>query len=463
MDDPERLNTLLDLTQDKIVIVDESGNYRYVNAAAEHLLGYTPGELEDTNTFEYIHPEDSPRVRDIFEALVASDEERSETVQYRHRARDGSWVWLESRLVNRTCTELDGYVVSSRDITDRKTAERDRRETANRLRELAANTNDVLWMVDADWKELLFINDTVEEIYGIPPAVLDDDPQSFLEAIHPEDREDVKEKMNNLSAGHSLEAEYRVNPARNYQRWVWAQAEPVYENGEVVRIVGFSRDITDRLRRERQLRVIDNLLRHNLRNDMNVILGHAETVRNFGPSEVRDHMVTILETGRSLLATTEKQRDIVEMTSDLDDSEAVDIAELLAEVISDIQSRYPKTTIETSVPNRAEVVARPEIRRALYELLENAAKHADTTPEISIDVHETDDSVEIEVVDNAPTIPKNEFVPLNGSIEESNVFHGTGLGLWLVYWVVDLSDGTLEFDCEGDRKNRISISLPKAV
>ncbi|TKX82640.1 PAS domain S-box protein, partial [Halorubrum sp. SS5] len=72
------------------------------------------------------------------------------------------------------------------------------------------------------------------------------DPATFLDAIHPEDRRAVKEAMERLSAGESVDMEYRVNAAENYKRWVWVQGEPIVEDGEVVRITGFTKDVTDR-------------------------------------------------------------------------------------------------------------------------------------------------------------------------------------------------------------------------
>ncbi|MFW5964566.1 MAG: PAS domain S-box protein, partial [Natronomonas sp.] len=100
MDDPEKLNALLDHAQDKIVIVDEDGVYRYVNAAVERLLGYSPEALVGTDTFGYMHPDDRERVQETFERLVEGKTDNVETIEYRHRTEDGSWVWLESRVEN---------------------------------------------------------------------------------------------------------------------------------------------------------------------------------------------------------------------------------------------------------------------------------------------------------------------------------------------------------------------------
>ncbi|TKX82604.1 histidine kinase, partial [Halorubrum sp. SS5] len=75
--------------------------------------------------------------------------------------------------------------------------------------------------------------------------------------------------------------------------------------GEVVRITGFTKDVTDRRRRERQLVVMDNLLRHNLRNDLNIVLGTAEELEDEVPGSA-EHTAVIRRVGESLLDTAQK-------------------------------------------------------------------------------------------------------------------------------------------------------------
>ena len=463
MDDPAKLRALLDHAQDKLVVVDDEGTYRYANDAVERILGYSPAEIVGENAFELMHPDDREAVRDLFETLVAREEETTDSVEYRHRTADGDWVWLESRMSSAVAADLGGYVVSSRDVTDRKRAEERERETATRLRQIAANAEDVLWMFTGDWGELLFGNEAYEEIYGQQLDAVRENPTSFLETIHPDDRDRVRENMARNAAGEPTDMEYRVNADRDYRRWVWVKAQPIVEDGEVTRIVGFSRDITDRRRRERQLRVMDNLLRHNLRNDMNVVLGHAELTRERGGPEVADSMDVIVETGEALLETAAKEREIIDVLVGIDDRARLDVVELLEETVASFRSSYPAASVTLLGPNAVEAVALPELRRALEELMENAAEHAAVDPEIEIEVRPFDDHVEVEVRDNAPAIPGNEFEPLVGDGESSELYHGTGLGLWLVYWVVDLSDGDIEFQCPGDGGNVVTISLPRSV
>ena len=460
MIDEAALGVLADHSQDKIAVLDENGTFRYANAAVEDILGYDPEELVGESAFEYIHPDDRPEVQSVFTEMTESEASIERTTTYRFRASDGSWVWMESRMSTVTDSELDGYVVSSRDVTARIEAERKHRETAAQLEELTAVSGDVLWMFTRDWSELLFINQAYEDVHGRPVAELEADPTTFLDTIHPDDIDAVERAMTSLSAGREVDIEYRVNPEQDYEVRVWVRGQPIREDGEVVRLTGFTRDITQRHRRERQLYVMDNLLRHNLRNDMNVILGAAEMIEEAAP-EVADRAEVIRQTGSDLLASAEKERDVIDflvsdaMPTQIDLVEAVDVA------VATITERFPAATINRTLPDSATASAVENLGTVIVELIENAIRHSDSDhPTVSITVEERAGTTELVVVDECPPFPDNEVNVLTGQQEMSNVYHSTGLGLWLVYWSVELSDGDIAVDRLQTGGNRICITLP---
>ena len=119
--------------------------------------------------------------------------------------------------------------------------------------ELAEHADAVLWMFTADWSELLFVNSAYERIFGRPTDELEARPGAFLEAIHLEDRDRVRAAMERLSAGEGVDLEYRVNEAEGYGRQVWVEGRPIEAEGEVVRVAGIARDVTERRRRQEEL------------------------------------------------------------------------------------------------------------------------------------------------------------------------------------------------------------------
>ncbi|WP_048078305.1 PAS domain-containing protein, partial [Halorubrum sp. AJ67] len=392
------------------------------------ILGFTPEELIGENAFEYIHRDDREAVEEAFREAVTGEEFTEITVEYRHRTADGSWVWLESRMSNLTDDALDGYVVSSRDISDRVRAEREREETAAHLSEISAVSSDVLWMFNADWSELLFVNPSYEEIYGTSVAELRGDPGAFLDAIHPDDIPAVEEAMERLSDGNPVDIEYRVNPGEDYHRWVWVQGEPITVDGDVVRITGFTKDVTDRRRRERQLVVMDNLLRHNLRNDLNVMLGTVETLESEVP-ESTEHTAVIRHVGEQLLATAEKEREIIELITDHRDGEPIALDEVVEECVERVGERFPAASIGIASLDPVVVDGRAELRSAVTELLENAVRHAaDDAPAVTVGLRYAPDGAEIVVSDDHAPIPAVEANVLTGDHDMTDVYHSSGLG-----------------------------------
>lgn len=137
---------------------------------------------------------------------------------------------------------------------EQRRAQAEALETEQRLQTIAENANDILWTFTPNWDDVLFVNSPYEEIWGRSIEELRAEPTSFLKGIHPDDRPRVEDAMDKLTAGESVDLEYRVNEAEDYQRWVWVQGAPVEtEGGEVEKVVGFARDITARKTREEEL------------------------------------------------------------------------------------------------------------------------------------------------------------------------------------------------------------------
>ncbi len=455
---------LLEYTQDKVAVVDEQEQFVYCNAATERILGFDSETLVGEDAFGFVHPDDVDGVRTLFRDVIETDEPRTVTATYRYRTADGSYVHFESRFSNVTDEAIGGYVVSSRDVTDRVAAERSRDETESRLAELSRSVCDVLWMFDADWTETLFVNPAYENVYGGDVDRLREDPTTFVENVHPADRESVRAAMDRLSAGEAVDIEYRVGNGDSYDTWVWVQGQPIVEDGEVVRVVGFTRDVTDRRRRERQLAVMDNLLRHNLRNDVNVILGNADLIASEADEPNTERAEIIRQVGEELVETAAKQRQIIDMLTEGDRlPETVDVVTLVEDAVERIGDRYPDAEVRLDCPATATARCLPEIQQAVVELFDNAIRHAETaTPTVRVAVRAVDDRVELRIDDECPPIDEEEYRVLTGDREMTGVYHTTGLGLWLVHWVVDLSEGVVVFERRDDG-NRVTVSVPRSV
>ena len=123
----------------------------------------------------------------------------------------------------------------------------------HRVQELAESTTDCLWMFTRDWDELLFVSG-YETVWNRPTDALEQNPEDFLDSIDPGDRDFVERELDRLSGGDSIDIEFKIHRGEAQPGWVWVKGQPVFdEAGNVVRVVGFTRDITERKEREREM------------------------------------------------------------------------------------------------------------------------------------------------------------------------------------------------------------------
>jgi diguanylate cyclase (GGDEF)-like protein/PAS domain S-box-containing protein len=126
----ERFRALIQNSSDILMLLDVDGTIRYESPSIERILGYRPEELVGKNAFDYVHPED---LREVLEAFVEglANSELQPSAEYRFRHKDGSWCYLESVGSNLLDdTKVGGFVLNSRNITERKALEGELRHRA---------------------------------------------------------------------------------------------------------------------------------------------------------------------------------------------------------------------------------------------------------------------------------------------------------------------------------------------
>ncbi|WP_136687032.1 sensor histidine kinase [Halorhabdus amylolytica] len=203
------------------------------------------------------------------------------------------------------------------------------------------------------------------------------------------------------------------------------------------------------LARERQkLAVLNRIVRHNLRNDAQVLLGNSEALASeLGDDRLGSMAQTIAGKATSLASMNEKLGDFqAAIDHDPDDERAVDLRETVDAVVTDVSATYPEATIETDLAEAVAVRADDKLADALRETVENAVVHGDGT--VLVSAIQTDGHVEISVSDDGPGIPEHELAPLAEGAEITQLEHGTGVGLWVVRTIVDAYAGTVAFDTE---------------
>lgn len=217
-------------------------------------------------------------------------------------------------------------------------------------------------------------------------------------------------------------------------------------------------DITEERRRQQRIQVLNRVLRHNLRNDLNVASGYVEMLTDEGvsPETYTPEIQAILN---ELVEMGGKARSIEEMlATDVIVETPRSLSRIVEESIDRVRGGRDSVPIRTDIPEDLTVSINPHIlRRVLEELLENAVEHTDGA-DVEVRVSDDADGLTLVVSDTGPGIAEYELDVFQNE-HETALEHGSGLGLWIVKWGVDRFGGTLSFETD-DAGTRVSISIP---
>ncbi|OGA66047.1 MAG: diguanylate cyclase [Betaproteobacteria bacterium RIFCSPLOWO2_12_FULL_67_28] len=134
------------------------------------------------------------------------------------------------------------------------------RESEKRFRQMAENIRDVFFLVDADSHRILYISPAYAEIWGRSCESAYANPESWTEAIHPDDRASIYEKYKQGMSAGTFEFEYRIVRPDGSMRWIEARGFPVRDAaGRMVRIASVAEDITERKEAENKIRRLNRV------------------------------------------------------------------------------------------------------------------------------------------------------------------------------------------------------------
>jgi diguanylate cyclase (GGDEF)-like protein/PAS domain S-box-containing protein len=148
----------------------------------------------------------------------------------------------------------DGAVVMHQDVTAKRQTAESLRISEWRFRQMADNIRDVFFLRESDGNRMLYVSPAYEEIWGRSCESLYADPESWSDAIHPDDRASINEKNQQGMLTGKFEFEYRIVRPDGAIRWIEAKGFPVRDDGgKVMRIAGVAEDITERKQAEKEL------------------------------------------------------------------------------------------------------------------------------------------------------------------------------------------------------------------
>lgn len=239
----KRMQLLLENASEVITIYEEDETIRYISPSVETILGYGQKEMIGKSDIEKVHPDH----REIFNSLFRKMNEHPDekvTVQFEYKTKDGHHIWIESTGTNcMSNPAIHGYILNSRDITERRRAELEQR-MRSKMQALSENSPDLITRLEAD--SISYINPVIEAYTG-------KNPSSFLNKnVNEVDLDkaildkwlSIVEEVNASNEKVATEMDF---PSEMGQRVMQVNAIPEFdESNQLESVLVVSHDITER-------------------------------------------------------------------------------------------------------------------------------------------------------------------------------------------------------------------------
>jgi PAS domain S-box-containing protein len=435
---------------DGITIHDpDTGEILDANETYLNIFGYDDVEtlrdlgIEGLSVTEEGYTEE--RARALINDVAVSEEPR--TVEWQIETADSEQRWFESTVAPAKIAGEERILAIQRDVTERKRRQREFEEIFNGVR-------DAISVHDPDTVKILDVNDAYLDMFGFETTeeVRERGVSgiSATEKGYTEQRgREIHQRVVKRGQPESLEWQSELRSGERI--WLGVKVAPAVIGGEQ-RTIAVHRDITERKRREQRLTVFNRVLRHNLRNQLDVIRSYAEELATHTRDE---HVDRIIEATDELADIGRSAREIDQVISKTKTPTELDIAELLRETIAEMDSDRSDVTVTTELPDTARLRT---YQRSLILAVENALENAVENAASAVTVGITDSTHQCTIIisDDGPGIPEEILTPLEVG-RETPLQHGKGLGLWQLRWCVAILNGDLSFETGDGTTIRIAV------
>jgi PAS domain S-box-containing protein len=481
-----------------MALVSLEGPFLKVNQRLTEILGYSEAELLALDFQTITYPDDlEPDLRQA-ERLVAG-EIPTYTVEKRYFRKDGGIVWtlLSVSVVRDTSGKALYYVSQIQDITERKQAENDLRESEERFRAVSEMSSDYAFMMtvqpDGNLKRV-WITDAFEGVTGFTPQ--ESEARGGWAALaHPEDLPRIITSLKQLlNRECTLETEYRIITKSGQIKFMWGISRSVFDpdTGKISRIYGVAKDITEQKRLESLSREQEKLqvalqkeqelsnlktkmmsrISHEFRTPLSIInlssdllaiyfdrLSPEKRGQHFGRIKLSTQRIIQMLDDISMIIRSQVSSTSVEIS-------IFDLKKACQEIIEQISSLdLQNHRLVLKVDEKPLIVEadRKKIEIILLNLLDNALKYsrAGTTVEIAVAVEEN--AIIAQIRDEGIGIVDGDrqriFEPFfrGSNFDETG---GLGLGLTIVKHEVDLCEGEINVESAPGEGTTFTVILP---
>ena len=482
------LGAIVESSDDAILAKTLDGIITRWNKGAEKLYGYTESEAIGQHISILAPPARYDELPEILCRLARGEAlNHYETVRRRKDGRE-----IQVSLTISPIRDLAGQIIGAssvgRDVTEQKRIERELRESEERFRQLTENIGEVFWLADADRHSIIYASPAYETIWGRSCERLYAESDTWLNALHPEDRSRMLEaRKTRTEVAHELE--YRIVRPDGTVRWIRDRAFPVHDAaGRLIRVAGVAEDVTERrqlamqLHQSQRMDAIGQLaagVAHDFNNLLTVISGHSELLAMVSPSDERwKESIAEIQRATELGSTSIRQlltfscQQILEPKI-LDLNAVVSEAEKMLRRIIGEDVRLATVLQPRLSPVRADL---GQLKQVILNLAVNARDAMPQGGSLTLETREVDldepDAkthlvvrpgryVLLTVTDTgwgmAPDVQARIFEPFFTNKAEGQ---GTGLGLSVVLGIIQQSGGYIDVESKPGVGTKFRIHLP---
>lgn len=489
-----RHRAILDGAVDGIITIDETGLIDSFNPAAEHMFGYSARQVIGKNV-NILMPEPYQSSHDQYiENYIDSSQAKiiGKGREVKGRRKDGTVfdMYLAVSDIAIAGRRLFTGIIS--DITDLKQTQIALKVSDERFRRSQRFANIGTWDWNIETGELYW-SEKIATLFGYNEGELETTYENFLNALHPDDRQNVIDAVNAcVEHGKDYNIEHRCIWPNGEIRWILEKGDVIRDSsGKPLRMLGVVQDITARKQAEVDLQTAKDdaeranrakseflsHMSHELRTPLNAILGFAQLLeydKQLNTSQ-KESVLEIHKAGNHLLELISEVLDLAKIESGhvALSIEPVSLSKMLDECCNltktiAVSKNISLTCNPTGEQKNEKYVLADNIRlkQVLLNLLSNAVKYNRDNGSISVSCTTTaENTIILKVNDTGIGISEEKiaqlFQPFNRLGAEGSEIEGTGIGLVITRKLVAMMGGNMGVESAKNEGSCFWVELPR--
>ena len=481
----QQLRLIFENSTDGFVVI-ENQLLKYISPSYRSFLGFSNQELYDfsvNNIFELIHPDDNERVKTFISENI-KHKNKTFTCEFRIKCKNGKYYWREdlANVIYDDKGNYSKYIITSRDIHERKEIEKQLVESEQQLRLITENTSDGVAVIEEG--KLTYVSPSYYNLLGYSKTEYQQfSIQDIFDKMHPDDLDRVRTLVYNSLDQHLKEIKYehRFRAANGAYHWREDSANVIYdENGKYTKYIVVTRDISERKETEKEksrlyeitekqnekLINFTHIVSHDIRSHTSNLSMILDLFEETTSKEEQDEYFNMLKQSTNKLSETIFfLNETVAIQSGIKTENTVlnleeEIQKALVGINAIVKTSHAKINLEVD-PDIEMVATQSYFESIVFNLLTNAIKYKspDRDPVITITAKLIGDEIKLSIADNGLGIDleKNKDKIFGMYKTFHNNPDAVGLGLFMVKNHMDSMGGRIEIESEVNKGTQFNL------